>query len=1425
MIVDVAAGAIGGFAASTQPAVWISGVSGALRFENLGFESAWNATRLGIDSNGNRTTTGAQGITFRNVSGATSNVSASAGPTVDAGANVFWIWFEGCTMAANAAAAVGTDAHANMVINRGSGGGSFLITVKDNVWNGGGGIKYYTAGAGGSLFVDNLTIEGNAGHGDPAVWLPSAGVNAANLTVDVNNVALADYTDVVPVVQVDGQLSPAQIRVSNSIGSGLAVKGPATIIGSGDVQNLNTQALGPAFYNQTGFFSSSYNAARVYGQQDTLRRSFAPVSTRFVNLSPQLPSAWTNGSGTPTITTGISGPDGTTNAGRVSAVGTSNVRFYNTSRTTTVGDWIIAGIWARSNTANGFAGGPSPATVSVSSMTSELISGVSTTAGAINLPQFIQGDGEWGWYYVVFQILTVSGGTGTVQFAGSADSTHTIDFYAPILLHIPNGTVSQNEASEIAMHLVSYPETSVAADVSMLRGHTLHFNGSNFLVDNGSNGTFANGAELRFLSSNGTNYAGFKGGASTTNLVWLFPTTDSTGTQCLASNGSLQFSFTACSGGTGTPGGANTQVQYNNSGSFGGSTNLTWISPALSIGTTAGATGQLKYVGTTSGTVTTQSQDAAGTWTFKWPATAGTAGFPMVTDGTGVGSWSLLGLAGGGTNSGAAAFTNNQLVGVSAGALASLTGTLTGTNPVLTLTSALTTSVPFALNTPASPTADIFDININAVKTSWVDNLGIWHAPSYTATGTGALALTGTEGTCPTGAAGIDVLCIGNSATHTIQSNLNAAGYKDIAQFSNSGPAAHGVCLVGAIFPQLNCTTAGTSGQTFISGGAGADGSFGTLGAVGGGTGNVTNTLHGVGMGEGTAALNFSAAGTAGQAFISGGAGADGAYGTFDLSLGTNTVNNLPINRGGTGAATLAAASIATVTGAITPNDCVKWSSATVITDSGGTCGGAGGSARLDQLLGGTASNTINSTIFPQTWNWALTGSTTAFKFGENTAATGSSNILLQASTLNTSTAVPFQTDSNGNGYQLNSSGLFKPIGTGALATPGAANNLVVSRGSSAAVSYIPPVAAGKVLIDNGPGVDPSFQDPIVSQAYVNLWTTQDVTTTRTSAAVRNPIFSQTGTLQLTWASITGSPATCTLQIQGVDSVGNALNNGSTFAVSPANGTTSQTFTAAAALQNAAQIKAIFACVTYPATGTLTLDYTPIPNVNVTNTVTVAGTVTTTPPSNASTNVTQINGVTPLMGNGVTGTGSQRVTIASDNTAFPVNSTLSAETTKVIGTVRHVGNAGANIDGATGAAPPANVLFVGGLKSGATGGFLTGITVCDSDFAVNISTATTTLAVTGVSGRQVRICSLMLVAAGADNVNFIEGTGATCGTGTAGMTGGTTAGTGPNLAANGGWTQGSGMGEIMTTATTGDSVCIQTSAAVQLSGHIKYTIY
>ncbi|UOF78508.1 glycoprotein repeat domain-containing protein [Caudoviricetes sp.] len=202
-------------------------------------------------------------------------------------------------------------------------------------------------------------------------------------------------------------------------------------------------------------------------------------------------------------------------------------------------------------------------------------------------------------------------------------------------------------------------------------------------------------------------------------------------------------------------------------------------------------------------------------------------------------------------------------------------------------------------------------------------------------------------------------------------------------------------------------------------------------------------------------------------------------------------------------------------------------------------------------------------------------------------------------------------------------------------------------------------------------------------------------------------------------------------------------------------------------------------------------------------------------PDNEPINVAQMNGVAVTMGNGVAGTGVQRVTIASDSTGTVAATQATASSL----------NMRPDTSGATGAAPPARADFVGGLTSGATGGFVTGFTVADSFVNVNVSTATTTLLITGVTGRHVRISSLSLVTAAANNVALISGTGATCGTGTAGMNGGTTAASGWNFAANGGITQGSGLGTINQTVATGDSVCIVTSAATQLSGRIAYAIY
>jgi hypothetical protein len=76
------------------------------------------------------------------------------------------------------------------------------------------------------------------------------------------------------------------------------------------------------------------------------------------------------------------------------------------------------------------------------------------------------------------------------------------------------------------------------------------------------------------------------------------------------------------------------------------------------------------------------------------------------------------------------------------------------------------------------------------------------------------------------------------------------------------------------------------------------------------------------------------------------------------------------------------------------------------------------------------------------------------------------------------------------------------------------------------------------------------------------------------------------------------------------------------------------------------------------------------------------------------------------------------------------------------------------------------------------------------------------------------------ITATAQNIALVEGTGTVCATGTAGMAGGTTAATGWNFAANGGFVNGGGGFWVFKTATPGDNVCLCLSSTGQTSGVI-----
>jgi len=221
-------------------------------------------------------------------------------------------------------------------------------------------------------------------------------------------------------------------------------------------------------------------------------------------------------------------------------------------------------------------------------------------------------------------------------------------------------------------------------------------------------------------------------------------------------------------------------------------------------------------------------------------------------------------------------------------------------------------------------------------------------------------------------------------------------------------------------------------------------------------------------------------------------------------------------------------------------------------------------------------------------------------------------------------------------------------------------------------------------------------------------------------------------------------------------------------------------------------------------------------NVNASNELQVAIT------ANSAVNVAQINGVTPLMGAGNTGTGSPRVTIATDQAALAgmgIYVEDAAETAggnlSMSGTVRRdtaASSAGTTGDNATLNTDASGLLWTRTIDACSSG--------AKTFLPISISTATTTEITPSLAGASTNyyVCSLVLVTAAANNVALTDDDTDNCASVTSGLAGGTTAASGFNMAANSGLTFGNGTGSIFKTNGTNRVVCLVTSAATQLSG-------
>jgi hypothetical protein len=196
-------------------------------------------------------------------------------------------------------------------------------------------------------------------------------------------------------------------------------------------------------------------------------------------------------------------------------------------------------------------------------------------------------------------------------------------------------------------------------------------------------------------------------------------------------------------------------------------------------------------------------------------------------------------------------------------------------------------------------------------------------------------------------------------------------------------------------------------------------------------------------------------------------------------------------------------------------------------------------------------------------------------------------------------------------------------------------------------------------------------------------------------------------------------------------------------------------------------------------------------------------------------------------GSGTISGGVQRITIATDD---PVNDALvkldgAISGTEVQADIVGALPAGNNNIGDVDAVQSGTWTVQPGNTANTTAWLIKDVDPCSSVaktyIPINISTATTTELTASLAGASTHyyICSINIgPVAGAQNIALVDDDTDNCASVTSGLAGGTTAGSGWNIAANGGLTFGNGSSSIARTGGTNRVLCAVTSAAVQTSG-------
>ena len=269
--------------------------------------------------------------------------------------------------------------------------------------------------------------------------------------------------------------------------------------------------------------------------------------------------------------------------------------------------------------------------------------------------------------------LTISGAFGTTltvtaTTALTLPTSGTLATTANIATALPSGTSSQIYVGSGAAGVAGQLSTGTGVASAL----ALAVNGASGLITGAGAATagglgYGNGTNHAYTAAGTAGQVVLSGGASAPSFT--------TGTLALAGNLSFTGAFASVFSVSGAytytmPGASSTLAGLGNANSWTASQTFTAGTSSIYLGANAGNNGVATFYGSTSGSVTVKAAAAAGTSTvFQLPATNGTNGYVLQTDGTGVTSWAA---SGGGSSSGTlisvVSYTSSQTVTIPTGA-------------------------------------------------------------------------------------------------------------------------------------------------------------------------------------------------------------------------------------------------------------------------------------------------------------------------------------------------------------------------------------------------------------------------------------------------------------------------------------------------------------------------------------------------------------------------------------------------------------------------------------------------------------------------------------------------------------------------------------------------------------------------------------